>query len=131
MPLTLIGIVALLVWGGNPPYPKATLNLACSDLAKGCTTRLSGREISVGMRGAVRPLQPFQIWAGAPGAHKVQAHFTMKGMDMGFNLYTLRQERDGLFRAQVTLPACVTGRRDWVMTLDIDHAMVNVPFSTE
>jgi len=56
----------------------------------------------------------------------------MVDMNMGFNLYTLRPDSDGVFRAKVTLPACVSGRRDWVMTVDIDKATrLAVPFSTE
>jgi len=56
----------------------------------------------------------------------------MVDMNMGFNLYTLRPDSDGVFRAQVTLPACVSGRRDWVMTVDIDKTTrLAVPFATE
>jgi len=79
----------------------------------------------------VKPLQPFQVWVKAAGARKVQARFTMEGMDMGFNLYTLRADGDGVFRARVTLPICVSGRRDWVMAVEIDGAVVKVPFSSD
>ena len=73
----------------------------------------------------------FQVWVKAAGARKVQARFTMQGMDMGFNLYTLRTDGDGIFRARVILPVCVTGRRDWIMAVEIDDAVLNVPFSSD
>ena len=50
---------------------------------------------------------------------------------MGFNLYTLHADQEGVFRGRVTLPVCVSGRRDWVMTLDIDGRRVAIPFVTE
>jgi hypothetical protein len=55
----------------------------------------------------------------------------MEGMDMGFNLYTLRADNQGVYRANVTLPICVTGRRDWALILDVDKTRLNVPFVTD
>jgi hypothetical protein len=61
----------------------------------------------------------------------VEARFTMEGMDMGFNQYVLRADKEGVFRARVTLPVCVTGSREWLMTLDLDGMRLAVPFVTE
>jgi len=98
----------------------------------GCTTQIGERSVTIGLADPRKTLQPFEVWVKAPGADKVQASFTMVDMNMGFNLYTLRPDSDGVFRAKVTLPACVSGRRDWVMTVDIDKATrLAVPFSTE
>jgi hypothetical protein len=105
--------------------------LDCPDLAAGCATRLDGRTVSVGVLGELKALQPFQVWVRAGDARRVQATFTMEGMDMGFNLYTLHADKDGVFRGRVTLPVCVSGRRDWMMTLDIDGRLLAVPFVTE
>ena len=55
----------------------------------------------------------------------------MAGMDTGFNLYDLRPDSAGVLRARVTLPVCVTGRRDWILTLTIDGQQMAVPFVTE
>jgi hypothetical protein len=131
LPLLIIALAALLLWRGGEDTPAAAVTLPCADLAVGCSTRLRGRAISVGLSGPVKSLHPFQVWVKAPGAGKVQARFTMQGMDMGFNLYTLRADGDPVFRARVTLPVCVSGRRDWVMTVDIDGALIKVPFSSE
>jgi hypothetical protein len=101
------------------------------DLAAGCLAQVGGRSLSLGTDGPVKPLKPFQVWVKAPGARRVEIHFTMEGMDMGFNLYTLRADSPDVFRTSVTLPVCVSGRRDWRMTLDIDGVRLAVPFVTE
>jgi len=131
LPLLIIGLAAVVLWRGGEDSPTTTLTLPCADLVAGCATRLLGREVSIGLSGPVKPLQPFQVWVKADGARKVQARFTMEGMDMGFNLYTLRADGDGVFRARVTLPICVSGRRHWVMAVEIDGAVAKVPFSSD
>ena len=43
----------------------------------------------------------------------------MVSMDMGFNRYDLRPAGEpGEFAARITLPMCVSGRRDWMLYLD-------------
>lgn len=130
LPLALFALAALVIWRVEPAQPGVQINLNCPRPDQGCATRIGAREVSIGIEGEVAPLTPFRIWAKAPGAGKVQARFTMQGMDMGFNLYTLRPDAEGVFRADVTLPICVTGRRDWVMTVEIDGAALNLPFKT-
>jgi hypothetical protein len=132
-PVLVIALIASVVLAGRflQPPASAPVRLDCPSLAAGCTTGLAGRTITLGVRGELRVLAPFEVWAEAAGARSVQASFTMQGMDMGFNLYTLRPGPDGRFRARVTLPVCVSGRRDWVMTLHVDDRAVQVPFTTD
>lgn len=131
LPLLIIALAAMVLWKGGAESPVAAVTLPCADLMAGCATRLRGRDVSLGLSGVVKPLKPFQVWVKAAGARTVQARFIMEGMDMGFNLYTLRREGDDLFRARITLPICVSGRRDWVMAVEIDGATIQVPFSSE
>ena len=130
LPLLIIGLAALVLWHGGDKPAAAAVTLPCADLAKGCGTRLNGRAVSLGVSGPVQPLKPFQVWVQAAGARTVQASFTMQGMDMGFNLYTLRADKDGVFRARVTLPVCVSGRRDWIMAVQIEGGVIQVLFRT-
>jgi len=132
-PLGILLLVALVVFmqPGQQTGETAPQTLQCADLATGCTARLGDRPVRVGIAGALKVLQPFEVWVLAEGAHKVQAQFTMEGMDMGFNLYTLHADEAGVFRGRVTLPVCVSGRRDWVMMLTIDGQRLAVPFVTE
>lgn len=124
LPLFIVAILTLALWGnietGTPP--QVAVNLPCPDLAAGCSARIGEHAVSVGMDGSFKPLQPFQLWVKAPGARAVKASFTMPGMNMGFNRYTLRPGSAGVFRAQIILPTCVSGRHDWQVTLDIDDA---------
>ncbi len=123
-------IVALLAfWQMRAPEPARAVQ--CPDLHQGCSVRLDGRDIALGVDGELRVLKPFQVWVKAPGARAVQAQFTMAGMDMGFNLYTLRPDSAGVFRARIVLPVCVSGRRDWLMSLEIDGRRIELPFVTE
>lgn len=130
LPLLLIALVGVVIWQNRLQQAVPAQRLACADLARGCTTTLAGRPLELGMQGEMTPLTPIPIWLKATGVRKVEARFTMEGMNMGFNLYTLRPDANGVFRASVTLPVCVSGKRDWVMTLDIDGALLSVPFST-
>lgn len=130
-PWLVIGLIValLLFWQARTPEPAQTVQ--CANLQQGCEAQLDGRPIRIGVEGELRVLQPFHVWLSAPGARKVQARFTMAGMDMGFNLYTLQPDAQGLFRARIVLPVCVSGRRDWVMSLEIDGRRIDLPFVTE
>ena len=131
-PLLLIALVGVLVWRyQGQSATRAPLTLSCADLHGGCGIDLDGKAIRVSVVGDLKPLQAFQVRVIAPRAHAVEARFTMQGMDMGFNLYTLRADKEGVFQASVTLPVCVTGRRDWIMRLDVDGVGVAVPFVTD
>ncbi len=128
--LILLGIASVVAWHRlSTPEMAPASTLSCADLHAGCATRLDGRPVTVAIVGELKVLSPFEIVVRTR-ADKIQASFTMEGMDMGFNLYTLRPDAAGVFRARVTLPVCVTGRRDWVMTLDIDGRRLALPFST-
>ncbi len=130
-PLALIALIALVLWASRAPEDGHDTLVACTTLASGCTVQADGREIRLGMVGDLKPLVPFQIWVKAAGLVKAEARFQMEGMEMGFNLYTLRADNEGVFRATVTLPICVTGRRDWRLLLDVDKTRLTVPFVTE
>ena len=130
-PLAAIGLVALVLLFGTERETAPPQRLACADLQAGCTLVLDGQAATVGFVGQPKVLAPFEVWLRIEAAKTVQARFDMADMDMGFNLYTLRPDADGVFRARVTLPVCVSGRRDWVMTLNIDGRKVEVPFVTE
>jgi hypothetical protein len=135
-PLALTVLIGLVLWADKKGVWRASeeakvTQVACANLASGCVAHVDGREVRFGMTGVPKPLTPFQVWVKADGARKAEVRFTMQGMEMGFNLYTLRADSQGVLRATVTLPVCVSGRRDWNMILDVDKSRLNVPFVTE
>ncbi len=132
LPLILAAMIGLVVWmNARQQEPSPPITAGCPDLVAGCTVMAGGRDIRLGTDQAIKPLKPFSLRVEAKGAARVEARFTMEGMDMGFNVYPLRADRQGVFRTTATLPVCVTGRRDWIMTLDVDGTRIAVPFVTE
>jgi uncharacterized membrane protein YjgN (DUF898 family) len=127
--LLVVALVAIAVAGYSLKRPAKAQAVACADPLAGC--RFSHRGTSALLRFSVQPapLAPFELSVRAPGATRVSAEFQMNGMEMGFNRYDLRPS-DGVFGSKVTLPMCVSGRRDWTLTLDIDGAHYALPFST-
>ena len=144
-PLALIALIGLVLWAEQAGFGRhdaalQEIKVDCASLDSGCSVQTDGRTLRFGMQANAKPLEPFDIWVSATGAGatdtgartigKAEARFTMEGMDMGFNLYTLRPDAQGVFRARVTLPICVTGRRDWNMILEVDHTRLLIPFVT-
>lgn len=128
-PVAVIAALAGIVYvqHGRQAETGALPRAACPDPYAGCALSLAGRPVSLGLTGSPRAMHPFGIWVRAAHARRVRAAFTMADMDMGLNLYTLKSDSGGVFRAEVTLPVCVTGRSDWLMTLDIDGDKMVVP----
>lgn len=133
VPALVIALIAVVVVSQHlfRDTQSPVQQLDCADLQAGCSTLLDQTPVNVGVTGELKALQPFTVWLKMEGADKVQASFTMEGMDMGFNLYTLHRDPDGIFRGRITLPVCVSGRRGWIMTLEIDGERLAVPFVTE
>lgn len=105
---------------------EAVPPVVCADLTRGCTT--GGIEVRADQ--APSALHPFLLSVRAPGAREVSAEFVMQGMEMGLNRYRLIAEKDELWQARVTLPVCVSGRRDWVLWLEVDGERHGLAFQT-
>ncbi len=137
-PSWLVPAAIILLMGGviglnalYKPVRNDAVRVTCPDLGAGCAAIGEGRQVEIGVEGRLRLLEPFVLWARVQDADKVQASFDMEGMDMGFNLYTLRPDPSGTWRTKVTLPVCITGRNDWLLHLEVDGQRFTVPFVTE
>jgi len=75
-------------------------------------------------------MRPFVLEVDAPGVSAIKAEFSMRAMEMVPNRYDLARGPDGLWRAQIVLPVCVSGRHDWVLDLMIGEQHAAVSFST-
>lgn len=102
----------------------------CADPVRGCRLEWNGKTADVRFLSVPGALKPFGLQVAAPSAHAVSAVFAMRDMDMGESRYRLVLGNDKLWRADVTLPACVAGRADWVMALEVDGTRVEMPFAT-
>jgi hypothetical protein len=128
--LVAVALVAIAVAGYWLKRPPAAVAVACADPLAGCAFTHHGAAASVRFSSQPAPMEAFGVQVAAPGAARVSAEFQMVGMDMGFNRYDLRPAGDGIFAARVTLPVCVSGRRDWKLFLEVDGARYELPFST-
>lgn len=128
--LLVVVLAATAVTGYWLKRPAAALAVSCTDPLAGCTFDHRGTPAHLRFSSQPVPLEAFELSVRAPGAGRISAELQMSGMDMGFNRYDLRLAPGGAFGAKVTLPACVSGRRDWVLYLDIDGTRYALPFST-
>lgn len=126
--LVLLAVPLLYEAFHQTPKPQS-VTLRCDDLVQGCRAQLASGPVEVKFSEAPVALKPFHLLVSAPQASRVYASFDMVGMDMGFNRYEFAPDGNGLWRARVILPMCVTGRRDWVMTLTVDRDSIRIPFS--
>jgi len=128
--LLVIALVAIAVAGWWLKRPAEAVAVACADPLAGCAFSHGGATVGARFSKPPAPLEAFELSVSAPGASRISAEFQMVGMDMGFNRYDLRPAGNGAFASNVTLPVCVSGRRDWMLILDIDGSRYVLPFST-
>lgn len=124
---TLIGIAVAGWW---LRHPADAIAVACADPLAGCRFSHRGTEALLRFSAAPAPMEAFRIEVQAPDTNRASAEFQMVGMDMGFNRYDLKRAGAEKLVAQVTLPVCVSGRRDWILYLELDGARYAIPFST-
>jgi hypothetical protein len=125
---TLLAIAVAGYWLKRPAKAQAVM---CADPLAGCAFLHHGTAVQLVFSTRPKPLESFELRVSAPGATRISAAFQMNGMDMGFNRYDLRTAGEGTFVSKVTLPVCVSGRRDWTVYLDIDGSHYALPFSTQ
>ena len=129
--LLVVALVAIAIAGYWIKRPVEAQAVACVDPLAGCTFDHRGTAARVMFLTPPAPLESFELRINAPGATRISAGFQMNGMDMGFNRYDLRPAENGMLAAKVTLPICVSGRRDWTLYLDVDGTRYALPFSTQ
>jgi hypothetical protein len=106
------------------PVPVAQ----CPDPVRGCQVPYRGGMAEVRFLSSPAPLKPFDLIVKASGAEQVSADFAMQGMDMGPNRYALQRSSDGAWHGRIVLPVCVSGTSNWILTLELDGARVQIPF---
>jgi len=125
--MRLLVLFAVLVLVGCAKQAAPVVN--CAALIQGCT--LDQGKVLVKTDRAPTPLKPFSLTVVAPAAQAVNVEVQMRGMEMGLNRYRLIRQATGEWRATITLPVCVTGRRDWLMMIEVDGVRRGLAFQTE
>jgi hypothetical protein len=117
----MLWLLLLLAACGKAPE---LIPVSCADPLAGCRLP-DGMEVRFSRQPSV--MQSFDLDMAAPADSEPYASFQMRGMEMGMNRYRLLR-KDGHWHASVMLPACVQGRRDWVLQLDVGGKTYEVPF---
>lgn len=128
--LLVLAFIAIAVVSSVLQRPAEAREILCADPVKGCAFSHRGLPAQLRFTKRPTPLQPFGLEILSPDARKVSVEMQMVGMSMGFSHYDLRAAVPGIFSSEITLPVCVSGRRDWQMYFDIDGQRYVLPFST-
>lgn len=124
--IIVVAAVALL-WPRFAPR-EDVVSVPCKDIVAGCVLPIN--QASLRFDRQPDALKPFRISAEWPGTHEVHASFRMQGMEMGFNRYKLVEAEPGRWRGEVMLPACIQGRKDWLVVLSADGKRYALPFTS-
>jgi hypothetical protein len=123
--IVVVGIA--LLWPRLAPQEEV-VSLPCPDIVAGCTLPLA--EASIRFDRQPDALKPFRIAVSWPEAREVHASFQMRGMEMGFNRYKLVEAEPGKWLGEVMLPACIQGRKDWLVIVSADGKTYALPFTS-
>ncbi|MFQ5643567.1 MAG: hypothetical protein ACE5FQ_07690 [Thiogranum sp.] len=132
----LAGLLLSCGQAQEPQAPAAQLVLSTPcDVQRGCRAVGASIAATVIFGSDVRGLQPFPVKVLLDTVDRVESvtvAFSMQGMDMGWNRYSLGGDSMSAWNAAVTLPICSTGRTDWVADFDVlaaaEHYRFQVPF---
>ena len=125
----LLGGAALLYVGVLQVPRQPAIQVTCDNIVAGCSLPEQGLRIVFDQR--PHPMQSFRLNVEVLNAREVHASFAMRDMQMGLNRYRLLAEGAGrMWKADITLPVCASGRGDWIMTLDVDGRLYQLPFIT-
>lgn len=125
-----LALIAIAIMGTRSKQPHPAQTIACVDPVRGCVFTHRGQTAQLHFSHPPQPLQAFTMTVRASSARQVHAEFQMQGMEMGLSRYVLAASAPGLFAAPITLPVCVSGRRDWKLYLQIDAQRYEMPFSS-
>jgi hypothetical protein len=116
------------------PVEQLALSDPC-DVQLGCRAASESLTATVIFAGDLRALQPFPVKVlleAGDQLESVTVAFSMQGMDMGRNRYSLSGDSASAWNAMVTLPICTTRRTDWIADFDLlatgRHYRLQVPF---
>lgn len=109
-------------WTGQS---KSDVTISCPELANGCSFNIGGKPYQIKSDIAPEPGQPFLLELSGEIA-SARAVWRMTSMNMGPNNYTLLAHPSGSWQAQVTLPPCPHGSKEWQLHLEINGRAADI-----
>jgi hypothetical protein len=140
--MLLIGLVTVVGYKLSPLLsPKADTRLqpkpGCNLHRGACNVALDDGELEISISPRPIPLvKPIAIEVRSTGAEikRIDADFAGIGMNMGYNRPQLVAVGENRYRAETTLPVCITGTMDWELTLMVEtgtkHVLIPIRFTT-
>jgi hypothetical protein len=140
--MLLIGLVVVVGYKVSPLLsPKADLRLepepGCNLHRGPCTIKLGSGTIEISISPRPVPLiKPVVIEVRTVGVdvRRIDADIAGIGMNMGYNRPQLLPAGNYTYRAETTLPVCITGMMNWELTLMLDTAaeyvLIPIRFTT-
>ncbi len=96
-----------------------------------CAAGLGNKSVSLSFKQPVRYLTKIDIEVTTNGfetelVEKILIDFSMTGMQMGINRFALHKVREqNRWQGTVMLPVCISGRKDWQVTLYFETKLAN------
>jgi hypothetical protein len=82
---------------------------------------------------AIKPIS-LEVRAPHTDIRRIDADFAGIGMNMGMHRPQLINQGDGSYRAETSLPVCITGSMEWELTLLVEttteHVLIPFRFTT-
>ena len=140
--MLLIGLVVVVGYKVSPLLsPKADLRLepepGCNLHRGTCSVTLGSGKVEISISPQPVPLiKPIQIEVRTIGVdvHRIDADIAGIGMNMGYNRPQLLPVGEHTYRAETTLPVCITGMMNWELTLMVDtttdYVLIPIRFTT-
>jgi hypothetical protein len=126
--MLLIAVLALGLLWPRPGHRDRVISVPCQDIVAGCGLTPAGLHVRFDRQPDA--LQRFKVYVELPEVAEVHASFNMRGMEMGFNRYRLLADGAGRWQAEVMLPACIQGRKDWLMMVEASGVRYEIPFNS-
>lgn len=107
-----------------------SVDMPCDASVQECVVRSGATQWSVRLGPQVVALKSFPVELRASGEapDAVRVKFAMSGMSMGLNEYRLIPAGDGVWKADVMLPICTSGRSDWLAEFTVESGDVRSMF---
>lgn len=115
----------LLQLPGDVEHATPTHNMdyaSCNPAQQSCLTHINNQKLQFRFMQHPSGLTPFAgVLQTRLPLQEVYVSFSMRGMDMGFNRFSLQQNPSGDWVANMLLPVCSLGRNDWMVELWVKY----------
>lgn len=124
--VVVMGAIAML-W---PRFAdrESLQSVSCTDIVAGCALPQEGARVRFDRQPDA--LQRFRVLVTGVKATGIHVSFRMQEMEMGLNRYQLLPDGSNGWQAEVMLPACIQGRKDWLVILEIEGDRYALPFES-